>query len=175
MRGWAQSAAELQRLKRLRQPQLWRVNGQQVGILPATNFNQFDAASYWRHRGVTKSVKIVSIGQQRTAPSSPLQVVNNWWHRQRTRLIRYCDRLPGALRVYALGLLPGSRAAEAVQELQGMQQLGLLHLFSISGLTRGATADSGRVAVRTPSHPTGALGVGIAPGSSRLLYPSRRW
>lgn len=134
VRGWAQSAAELQRLKRLRQPQLWRVSGQQVGILPATNFNQFDAAGYWRHRGVTKSVKIVSIGQQRTAPSSPLQVVNNWWHRQRTRLIRYCDRLPGALRVYALGLLPGSRAAEAVQELQGMQQLGLLHLFSISGL-----------------------------------------
>ncbi len=134
VRGWVQSARELQRLKQLRRPQLWRVSGQQVGILPATNFNQFDGASYWHHRGVTKSVKVVSVLQRQTAPSSPLQVVSNWWHRQRTRLIRYCDQLPGALRVYALGLLPGSRAAEAVQELQGMQQLGLLHLFAISGL-----------------------------------------
>ena len=132
--GWADSAATLARLKAIRRAQTWRIKGQQIGILPATNFNQFDAASYWAHRGVTKSIKIDQVTRQQNVPATLLTWFQNGWHLQRTRLIRYCDRLPGALRVYALGLLPGTRAAEAVQELQGMKQLGLLHLFSISGL-----------------------------------------
>ncbi|MCH5464318.1 DNA internalization-related competence protein ComEC/Rec2 [Levilactobacillus tujiorum] len=132
--GWARSAAELRQLKQLRRAQTWQIKGQQIGIMTATNFNQFDAARYWANRGVTKSVKVDQVLQRRHQKVAIGHWVSQWWHRQRTSLIRYCDRLPGALRVYALGLLPGVRAAEATQELQGMRQLGLLHLFSISGL-----------------------------------------
>ncbi|WP_341778453.1 DNA internalization-related competence protein ComEC/Rec2 [Levilactobacillus sp. HBUAS70063] len=134
LRGWASSAAELRRLKEIQYPQSWQISGQQSGILPATNFSQFDAAKYWAHRGVTKTVKVVSVTRRARAARSLLTYYGDWWHHWRARLIRYCDHLPGALRVYALGLLPGSRAVEAAQELQGMKTLGLLHLFSISGL-----------------------------------------
>nr|WP_211089206.1 DNA internalization-related competence protein ComEC/Rec2 [Lactobacillus sp. HBUAS51381] len=132
--GWAKSATELHRLRQLRRPQVWQLTGQQTGILPATNFNQFEAADYWAHRGITKTLKVSHLNRQAVASTTPLTWFGDWWHGWRVRLIRYCERLPGALRVYALGLLPGSRSVEAAQELQGMKTLGLLHLFSISGL-----------------------------------------
>lgn len=132
--GWAESAADLHQLQQLRRPQVWQLTGQQSGVLPATNFNQYDAADYWAHRGITKTIKVSHRDRQAVAPTTPLTWFGDWWHGWRVRLIRYCERLPGALRVYALGLLPGSRAVEAAQELQGMKTLGLLHLFSISGL-----------------------------------------
>lgn len=134
VRGYAKSAVELHALQRLQQPQIWQVAGQQQGILPATNVNQFDAAAYWRHRGIVKSLKITTVNQRSPATSHWYQWFNDWWHVRRAQLIQYCDQLPGALRIYALGLFPGSRAAETANELQGMQQLGLLHLFAISGL-----------------------------------------
>lgn len=127
------SATELHRLQTLSRPQFWQVQGTQSGLLPATNFNQFDGAAYWSRRGIGKQVKIAQVTPL-VASSSPLTWWSDWWHSLRARLIQACQRLPGALKVYALGLFPGSRALEATQELEGMQRLGLLHLFSISGL-----------------------------------------
>ncbi len=134
VRGYAKSAAELRQLQRLTHVTQWQVTGQQQGILPATNFNQFDGAAYWRHRGIVKTVKITAVTARARASRSVFTWFGDWWHGWRAMLIHYCDQLPGALRVYALGLLPGTKAAEALGELQGMQRLGLLHLFAISGL-----------------------------------------
>lgn len=134
VRGIAKTAAELHTLQRLHRPTLWQVSGQQQGILPATNFNQFDGAAYWRHRGIVNTLKLATVQQRVTAPASGWHWFGDWWHGWRARLMHYCERLPGALRVYALGLLPGAKAAETMTELQGMQRLGLLHLFAISGM-----------------------------------------
>ncbi|TGD17837.1 DNA internalization-related competence protein ComEC/Rec2 [Levilactobacillus suantsaiihabitans] len=134
VRGVAKSAAELQTLQHLTRPTLWQVSGQVQGILPATNFNQFDGAAYWRHRGIVNTLKLTSVTHRTAAPLRWWGWFSDWWHGWRAWLIHYCERLPGALRVYALGLLPGAKAAETMTELQGMQRLGLLHLFAISGM-----------------------------------------
>ncbi|WP_395409185.1 DNA internalization-related competence protein ComEC/Rec2 [Levilactobacillus lettrarii] len=134
VRGAVKTADELQQLQHESHATVWRVSGQQQGILPATNFNQFDGAAYWRHRGIVKTLKITAITGRERAQSTLMSGFTDWGHHWRARLIQACERLPGALRVYALGLLPGTKAAESVAELQGMQRLGLLHLFAISGL-----------------------------------------
>ncbi len=127
------SAAELHHLQTVDRAQSWRIQGTQSGILPATNFNQFDGAAYWSRRGIVKQVRIAQVTPLVTT-TGPLTWWSDWWHGLRAHLIQACQRLPGALKVYALGLFPGYRALEATQELEGMQRLGLLHLFSISGL-----------------------------------------
>lgn len=134
VRGFATSARELKQLRQLARPTIWQVTGEVQGILSATNFNQFDSAGYWRHRGIVKTLKVTSVRQRQATSSTVLSWFRDWWHGWRAHLSRYCEQLPGALRVYALGLLPGVKAAEAMTELQGMQRLGLLHLFAISGL-----------------------------------------
>lgn len=131
--GTLHSANELTQLQQLRRPTWWTVTGQASGLLPAPNFNQFDAARYWGNRGIVNTVKVTS-ATWRPAASRGLTWWADTWHGWRSSLIRYCEQLPGALRVYALGLFPGSRASEAPQELAGMQRLGLIHLFAISGL-----------------------------------------
>ena len=132
--GIARTAADYQRLRQLAGPTLWTARGDKQGLLPAPNLNQFDGAAYWGHRGIANTLRLTAPPQIRPASSSGWQRWSDWWHRQRVRLIRACEHLPGALRVYALGLFPGIRAPEAATELMGMQRLGIIHLFAISGL-----------------------------------------
>jgi len=132
--GRVKTAGELAALKRVSVPQLWVIRGQQQGILPATNFGQFDAAKYWRRRGIVKTIAVTELTSQQPAQSTLYGWFSDWWHSWRARLIHYCEGLPGALSVYALGLFPGQKRAETALELQGMRQLGLLHLFAISGM-----------------------------------------
>ncbi|WP_143463206.1 DNA internalization-related competence protein ComEC/Rec2 [Levilactobacillus enshiensis] len=134
LRGRLTSGEQLHQLQRVHHAEIWQITGQQQRLLPATNFNQFDSAAYWRHRQVVTEIKVTSLARRTPAVSHWWQWFNDWWHARRSRLIRYCEELPGALKVYALGLLPGAKAAESMAELQGMQRLGLLHLFAISGL-----------------------------------------
>ncbi|KRK86292.1 metallo-beta-lactamase superfamily hydrolase [Levilactobacillus koreensis JCM 16448] len=134
LRGRLTSAAQLRALQRVHRAEVWQITGQQQRLLPATNFNQFDSAAYWRHRQVVTEIKVTALTERTPAPSHWWQWFSDWWHARRAQLIRYCEQLPGALKVYALGLLPGAKSAESMTELQGMQRLGLLHLFAISGL-----------------------------------------
>lgn len=134
VRGRLKTADELHRLQRLTVPTQWRVVGQQQGLLPAPNFAQFEGARYWERRGVVNTLQITAV----TAISPASKTVWFWWpdlwHSWRSRLLRACERLPGALGVYAAGLLAGGRTATTGAELSGMQRLGLIHLFAISGL-----------------------------------------
>ncbi|MFC6261129.1 DNA internalization-related competence protein ComEC/Rec2 [Levilactobacillus fujinensis] len=134
LRGRLTSAAQLQDLQHVQRAEVWQITGQQQRLLPATNFNQFDSANYWRHRQVVTEIMVTTLTSRKPALRHWWQGFGDWWHARRAQLIRYCERLPGALKVYALGLLPGAKAAESMVELQGMQRLGLLHLFAISGL-----------------------------------------
>lgn len=150
--GTLRSAAELRRLTHLTRPTLWRISGQQAGLLAAPNFNQFDAAAYWGHRGIANTLKAGAMTIQPTTGHG-LTWWQDSWHGLRSRLIQYCERLPGALRIYALGLFPGKRASDSPQELAGMQQLGLIHLFAISGLHVAlvlAVAEWGLIHARLP-------------------------
>lgn len=150
--GTLRSAAELQRLRRLHGPTLWQVTGQANGILPAPNFNQFDGARYWQSRGIVNTIKIATV-TLRPAPQHWTTWWGDVWHGWRSRLMRYCETLPSALSVYALGLFTGNRPDEAAQELTGMQRLGLIHLFAISGMHVAlvlAVAEWGLIRLRLP-------------------------
>lgn len=132
--GSVHHQAELQAWRHRESTTGLAIQGQVSGILPATNFNQFDAATYWRRRGIVNQVRVTGQVTVRPINRAKYWWGLDWWHHQRSRLLHYCDRLPGALRIYALGLFPGGRASETPQELSGLRQLGLLHLFAISGL-----------------------------------------
>ncbi|MGY5339165.1 DNA internalization-related competence protein ComEC/Rec2 [Levilactobacillus spicheri] len=132
--GQLRSVAELRTLQRLTVPTEWVVTGAAQGLLPAPNQHQFDAARYWEHRGIVNTLRVTGPLHLRPVASDARHWWGDHWHGWRSRLIQRCQRLPGALKVYALGLFPGSRATEAAQELAGMQRLGLIHLFAISGL-----------------------------------------
>ncbi|MFC6274637.1 DNA internalization-related competence protein ComEC/Rec2 [Levilactobacillus tangyuanensis] len=132
--GQLRSASEQMSLQAVDRPQTWQVTGEVTGLLPATNFNQFDAARYWFHRGIVRSVKLTAIDRRQASVQTIWQRWPDTWHHWRARLIHYCERLPSALSVYALGLFPGSKSSAFVEEMQGMKSLGLLHLFAISGL-----------------------------------------
>lgn len=132
--GQLRTPHEQTTLQNVDRAMLWRVTGEISGILPATNFNQFDAARYWSHRRIVRSVKVTAVNSRSPSGATIWQYWSDWWHHWRSQLIHYCERLPGALSVYALGLFPGNKSVAFADEMQGMQQLGLLHLFAISGL-----------------------------------------
>ncbi|MDT6980412.1 DUF4131 domain-containing protein [Levilactobacillus zymae] len=72
--GTLHSADELAHLRQLRHPTWWTVTGQESGLLPAPNFNQFDAARYWANRCIVNTVRATSV-TWRPAPSRGL----TWW------------------------------------------------------------------------------------------------
>ena len=101
---------------------------------PATNANEFDFCQYQIDQGIFNTIKIDRI--------TPLAVsrANNpftWWvnacHALRARLVQYTKTLPDMLQLYVQGLFLGWRATDFYESLSAVTDLGLIHLFSISG------------------------------------------
>ncbi|WP_165815162.1 DNA internalization-related competence protein ComEC/Rec2 [Levilactobacillus bambusae] len=131
--GRAKNHAEYHRLRTLDRPAEVTVVGQLVKILPPTNVNQFDSQRYFRENGVAQTVKISQLKSIQQLPLSitrPLTLLH-WF---RMLMINDFNRLPGLLKPYALGLITGTRSNDFNQAMTGIQDLGLIHLFSISGL-----------------------------------------
>lgn len=101
---------------------------------PATNANEFDYRTYLAHSGIYNTLKIskITIG-------APVQTRNpiKWWgnkcHQIRAYLVKASESLPSTLKLYVQGLFLGWRAANFYESLSSVTELGLIHLFSISG------------------------------------------
>ncbi|MFT8994237.1 MAG: DNA internalization-related competence protein ComEC/Rec2 [Lentilactobacillus hilgardii] len=112
-------------------PLLLSINGERRMISPATNMNQFDMRDYYQHQ---KIYETFSIGTITTIhPVNKLSLIDII-HMVRFQFDRYCDGLPKTLRIYSMGLISGNRENDFFTEMTGAQQLGLLHIFSISGM-----------------------------------------
>lgn len=112
-------------------PLMVKVTGKPSDFLPATNVNQFDAARYYHHQKINSSFIVENIhfdGSPRR-----LMIIDRI-HIVRARFNHYCQRLPKTLGIYATGLISGYRANDFFDEMTGVQRLGLLHIFSISGM-----------------------------------------
>ncbi|WP_308440185.1 DNA internalization-related competence protein ComEC/Rec2 [Lentilactobacillus fungorum] len=129
--GRFKTLAQKQQVSRADKPLRLTVSGKIADFNPATNVNQFDARRYYHHQKVAKVVVIKDI--QSFQPVMRLTLVDRL-HWLRSRFNHYCETLPKTLKIYALGLLSGSREADFFSEMTGVKQLGLLHIFSISGM-----------------------------------------
>ncbi|MTV81352.1 DNA internalization-related competence protein ComEC/Rec2 [Secundilactobacillus folii] len=130
---FADDQAELDRY-RLTKTAIVQVHGDISQPPPATNANEFDFRQYQIHQGIYNTIKIDRL--------TPLTISNasgpvSWWvnscHALRAELIRRTFQLPKTLQLYVQGLFLGWRATDFYESLNAVTDLGLIHLFSISG------------------------------------------
>lgn len=101
---------------------------------PATNANEFDFRQYQIDQGIFNTIKV-----DRITPVGLSQVKDpfTWWvnlcHSWRAQLVYATQTLPKTLRLYVQGLFLGWRASDFYDSLSAVTDLGLIHLFSISG------------------------------------------
>ncbi|WP_181190578.1 ComEC/Rec2 family competence protein, partial [Bombilactobacillus bombi] len=100
-------------------------------ITAATNIGEFDFQKYYRYqkiyyRGVAKNIQLNAI----TKKSNIL----DYLHIIRFRWLNSLKKLPHWLRVNASSLLLGDFDANEADLRQGLTNLGIIHIFSISGL-----------------------------------------
>lgn len=128
--GYLRRTNELKAITNLNRTSQWRVNADVNSIDSPTNVNQFNAKQYYQSVGITNSIKINQINSIR--PLHRLRVTD-WIHEVRQILLRKANHLPHSLSVYVRSLILGDTNEESSPDLNGMKQLGLIHLFSISG------------------------------------------
>ncbi len=101
---------------------------------PATNANEFDFRQYQADQGIFNTIKIDRLTPVMASPATNPIV---WWinacHILRARLVNYTQTLPRTLQLYVQGLFLGWRATDFYDSLSAVTDLGLIHLFSISG------------------------------------------
>ncbi|MGY5263133.1 DNA internalization-related competence protein ComEC/Rec2 [Lactiplantibacillus plantarum] len=134
VRGQLKSAAEKQRLAQLTRRTIWRVQGELAPIAPPTNPVQFNAPKYYRSQGIARQMTVVAVQKMATTPRHGWLKGLDRLHQWRQQFFLACQRLPPTLSRYATSLLVGMRPADFQMTMGAVQQLGLLHLFSLSGM-----------------------------------------
>ncbi|WP_318765946.1 ComEC/Rec2 family competence protein [Lactiplantibacillus carotarum] len=132
--GRLASASEQVALSRLDTRTVWRVQGRLGPVAPPTNPGQFDAPSYYRSQGILQQVAITRVIDRQARSQSGWRGVLDKLHTWRQHFVQHAAALPPTLRLYATSLLVGMRPANFHTTMAGVQQLGLLHLFSLSGM-----------------------------------------
>lgn len=123
-----QTATKLQKMTR---PVIWDVKGIAQPLLANTNENQFNYQRYRHHQGISYQVKV-----QELLSESPLRThgLISQCHYWRACLSQYLATMPRPLDAYCLQLLVGRGSEETADLMKSVKQLGLLHLFCISGM-----------------------------------------
>lgn len=102
-------------------------------IKPPTNFNQFDAKSYYETKHVTHQIIIKSWTVQQAKKASLWQKCRYQLHIWHAKGIHNTETLPQPLSDYAQALILGTTPQSLYGNNPGVQTLGLIHLFSVSG------------------------------------------
>ncbi|AVK60603.1 DNA internalization-related competence protein ComEC/Rec2 [Lactobacillus sp. CBA3605] len=132
--GRLASAAEKQQLSQITQRTQWQVVGELAPVGPPTNPGQFDGPSYYRSQGIYRQLTIKKITALTSAPRTGWLGGLDWIHQVRQQFSLTLERLPPTLQLYAKSLLVGLRPVNFRPQMTSVQQLGLMHLFSLSGL-----------------------------------------
>jgi len=132
---FSNSPSEIRRYKRIKVPILFSVKGDVALPVQATNVNEFDRRKYDEQNSILNTIKINQILNIQSAKATNIiQSVINQCHIWRCLAVSQSQRLPKELKLYFQGLILGARTQDFYQQLTGVKQLGLIHLFSISGL-----------------------------------------
>lgn len=90
----------------------------------------FNPQHYWRSKGIVLDYEVI----EKSNWSYDKQTsITAWVKTIHVRCIRWFENLPPALRDYGETLVLGYTRSEFYDENKGIQKLGLVHLFSISG------------------------------------------
>lgn len=125
------SSSQQRRLAAGINPMMLKVSGKSAPFLPATNLNQFDMEKYYHHQKIQSCFLVDHFVL--LPPPAKLSIVDRI-HIIRSKLNQYCSQLPKTLGIYATGLISGYRPVNFFDEMTGVKKLGLLHVFSISGM-----------------------------------------
>lgn len=117
-------------LESLHEPVQVTIKGDATPISPATNFNEFDRRFWYRTQGVQMVIKGQLINCQPVKDHSLVDCL----HQLRHQLATYFHQLPTPLSGYALRLLIGLQDPATDEQMTTVKQLGLIHLFCLSGL-----------------------------------------
>ncbi|CAH0418190.1 DNA internalization-related competence protein ComEC/Rec2 [Periweissella ghanensis] len=107
------------------------VKGRLQALDAATNPGQFDSRQFYALQKINATLSKAEVIAVTQPPTS--QSINGWIHQARQNVLQYFEALPPALRYYGETLILGYIRADFYQANQGIRELGLLHLFSISG------------------------------------------
>ncbi len=99
-----------------------------------TNFNQFNVRNYFLTQSITNHLNLSSFDKIcRWHPLTLFEKINDKIHFFRKSLIDYLDSMPSPLAEYARALIIGDVEGCFYDQYPGISDLGLVHLFSISG------------------------------------------
>ncbi|CAK8053646.1 DNA internalization-related competence protein ComEC/Rec2 [Eupransor demetentiae] len=100
-------------------------------IAGPTNFAQFDAKAYYRSQGIVQQIQAEQLDfQEDSVRFGQIEKTLRQWHAE---LIHAAQKLPKPLSYYSQALILGDNAEELYDDNPGIQVLGLIHLFSVSG------------------------------------------
>ncbi|TYC45985.1 DNA internalization-related competence protein ComEC/Rec2 [Leuconostoc litchii] len=111
----------------------FQANAQLIHIQKATNFNQFDAQKFYLTKSITHQANINEWQTTIVNSSAPLQKMRYQLHEWHSVGIQSAERLPSPLNEYAQALILGTTPQSLYEDNPGVQTLGLIHLFSVSG------------------------------------------
>lgn len=108
--------------------------GEVERIKTARNEFSFNPRSYWRSRGIIHRVKFKKLKVLGYAKPNNFLLLIKWTvHSYHYFLTNWFEQLPTGLRDYGETLLLGYTRPDFYSDNEGIQLLGLMHLFSISG------------------------------------------
>lgn len=123
--------AELNRIKELTRPTLWRVSGTLQPLLPATNDEQFDTRFYYRQRHIYNELRV---SQFQSITTQPVSGLRQSCHVFRQLLSSYFKQMPAPLAGYCQQLIIGDNHVNNQELATAVKRLGIIHLFCISGM-----------------------------------------
>lgn len=123
------NVGQQRQFNRVVRPLLMKVDGTIQPISPATNENQFNSQQYYRNLGVYNCIRGTGklVGYQTFHGISRL-------HHFRACLRNYFQTFPAPLSLFSCRLILGLNDVQLSDTIKHVQQLGIVHLFCLSGL-----------------------------------------
>ena len=124
--------AEKKTLLQINKTKIWNVTGKVLPLQAPTNEAQFDWRRFYQGKNIFLAFAVTHYTLQKVPPGQ--MVWRGRLHDLRQALRLKLKRLPRPLDWYSAMLLLGIRSSDADKTLADITRLGLLYLFSLSGL-----------------------------------------
>lgn len=106
----------------------------QKPVMAATNDYQFDFHAYWKSQGITQQLDFQQLNVQEVHTKQPWRFFLLHCHHMHARAQQWAKKLPQPLGDYSAALLLGSKDSQLYENNPKIAELGLIHLFALSGL-----------------------------------------
>lgn len=127
--------AELNRIKRNQQTQIINADVKIQMIKSPTNEKEFNYQSFMRTKSIYNGLTVIKVNSKLSNQVTfSIETVLNKLHEIRAQLKSYFSSLSNPLDKFLNALIIGDKTQDFNQDLESVRQLGLIHLFCLSGL-----------------------------------------